>query len=45
MFGIDEGMNHRVMSGDDDRFATEEGIEEAVVDPTKIAIFLFYFSY
>jgi hypothetical protein len=45
MFGIDEGMDHRVMPGDDNRFATGEGIEGAVVDATKIAIFLFYFSY
>jgi hypothetical protein len=44
-FAIDEGMDHRVMPGDDNRFATGEGIERAVVDATKIAIFLFYFSY
>jgi hypothetical protein len=45
MFGIDEGTHHRVMPGDDNRFATGEGIEGAEVDATKIAIFLFYFSY
>jgi hypothetical protein len=45
MFGIDEGMDHRVMPGDDNRFAAGEGIKGAVVDATKIAIFLFYFSY
>jgi hypothetical protein len=30
------------MPGDDNRFATGEGIEGAVVDATKIAILLFH---